>query len=236
MRMPLFNLFRLTPLHLARQAIPLRERLHSIENRSLVVLDFETTGADSEASIREVGAVKLTKGIDDCFHSLLKPKHGVNLDEYRKLMDRATVAFPKLIEFCDKCHVVAHNASFEKRFLYQIYQKFGDTLDFDQIVFFCTYRIAAKLIPLQKQYKLSKLAKKLELEYPCSLKPHRALDDVFMTKLLWDEFIAILNEHSVPEEKHQECLFNIQSHSKELTSEIMNIYSTKQNKILLKPV
>lgn len=232
----LYGLFSKSLIVKANQQKLQLDSLRYITPKSIVVLDFETTGAASDCSIREIGAVKVEHGeITDCYHALVKPKEGDNLSEYAKLMKRTREAFPDLINFCSGSYIVAHNAAFERRFLRQIYSNEPDIAIFDPAGVFCTYRLAIKIFPDQENYKLSPLARRLALSFPNALKSHRALDDVFMTKLLWDRCVDYIQERGVVSEFHLSCLFNIQLWHKDFTNQIIEHYAeisnNKKNKL-----
>lgn len=102
---------------------------HIRTNQPLVVLDFETSGLSPNLGDRaiEVGAVRVEKGeIVDKFQSLMNPGFPINgfIQDFTGItnaMLRTAPANDKVItEFADfigDCPLVAHNASFDRRFL-----------------------------------------------------------------------------------------------------------------------
>lgn len=197
----------------------------TLVKKPLVFIDLETTSARSDASIREIGAIKtIGPKINSSFHALVKPKEGDNLEQYAKIISPSTQTFKKLIRFIGDSHLIAHNSAFDSRFLSNIYN-LNNECDFSEIKIFCTYIIARKLLAEQSSFKLSALASDLKLTYPSSLKSHRALDDAFKTKLLWDHMMEYLEAKNIPPAKKSECLYNIQLHHSSLTSDILSYYT-----------
>src|SRR5512144_499732 len=98
-------------------------------NYSVVVLDFETTGLSPDCGDRaiEIGAVLIRDNrIVDRFQSLMNPGRKVSsfIEEYTGITNRMLAAappvadvMPRFASFMDRHHLVAHNASFDRRFL-----------------------------------------------------------------------------------------------------------------------
>lgn len=96
---------------------------------SVVVLDFETTGLSPGVGDRaiEIGAVKLVDGcITERFQSLMYPGQRISgfIESYTGITNKMLKAAPPCKEvmrdfsgFISGCDLVAHNASFDKRFL-----------------------------------------------------------------------------------------------------------------------
>ena len=100
-----------------------------MDHTSTVVIDFETTGLSPGNGDRtiEVGAVLITDDrIVDRFQSLMNPEMKVSgfIEEYTGITNRMLVSAPPIKEvmvrlksFIAHHHLVAHNASFDARFL-----------------------------------------------------------------------------------------------------------------------
>ncbi|MEZ8386577.1 PolC-type DNA polymerase III, partial [Vibrio splendidus] len=96
---------------------------------SVIVLDFETTGLSPNMGDRaiEIGAVKLVNGeVVDTFQQLMNPGFRVSgfIESYTGISNRmlSTAAscsevMDEFADFIQGSQLVAHNASFDKRFL-----------------------------------------------------------------------------------------------------------------------
>jgi DNA polymerase-3 subunit epsilon len=96
---------------------------------SLVVLDFETTGLSPDMGDRaiEIGAVRLEKGrVVERFQALMNPGKRVSsfIENYTGITNRmlshaarCDEVMEQFADFMGNHNLVAHNASFDKRFL-----------------------------------------------------------------------------------------------------------------------
>lgn len=96
---------------------------------SAIVLDFETTGLSPNQGDRaiEIGAVKLENGqVVDRFQSLMNPGFRVSgfIEGYTGITNNMLNHAPscdevmsEFVDFIGDANLVAHNASFDKRFL-----------------------------------------------------------------------------------------------------------------------
>ena len=96
---------------------------------TVVVLDFETTGLSPDAGDRaiEIGAVRIVNGVVvDRFQELMNPGQRVSafIEDYTGisnalLKDAAPCAevMARFADYVGDFNMVAHNASFDKRFL-----------------------------------------------------------------------------------------------------------------------
>lgn len=147
---------------------------------SYVALDVETANS-FRGSICSIGLVKFQDGeVIDSFYSLINPEeefdefnifiHGIMPDDVI-----GSPTFPeirqKIVDFIGTDIVVAHFAQFDMGALKDAYQKYH--LEFDNIEYICSYRLAKAALPGQLNYKLKRLAKNLNLE----LNHHNALSD-----------------------------------------------------------
>jgi DNA polymerase-3 subunit epsilon len=158
----------------------------------VIVLDFETTGLSSEYDrVIEVGAllIKNHKIIDE-FVELMNPN--VSLSSFITSLTGITNAMlkgkpkperimPKLIDFIEDRPIIAHNATFDKRFLMAELSRAKLSI---KNPFLCTMRLAKKLIPDANSYKLADIAKYVGIRVN-SKSSHRALGDVTVTAKLW---------------------------------------------------
>jgi DNA polymerase-3 subunit epsilon len=154
-----------------------------------VVLDLETTGGSpANDRITEVGAVKIRGGeVLGTFHTLVNP--GVAIPPLISALTGITngmvagaepieVVLPCLLEFLGGAVLVAHNASFDRRFIQANLERHGYQRLANRVV--CTARLARKLLPRDEipNVRLATLAAYLGATVaPC----HRALTDARAT-------------------------------------------------------
>ncbi len=162
------------------------------DRSSVVVFDFETTGMSPQQGDRviEVGAVRLEDGhIVGHFESLINPD--ISLDPFVSdltgISDQMLSGAPgarqvisDFHEFAGSSPLVAHNASFDKRFLEAEFERFSLPVP-AQVG--CSMLVARRLFPDAPNHKLGTLISYLEL--PTARRFHRALADASMTAVLW---------------------------------------------------
>ncbi|ASA54333.1 PolC-type DNA polymerase III [Vibrio gazogenes] len=166
---------------------------------SVVILDFETTGLSPNLGDRaiEIGAVKLVDGeVVDSFQQLMNPGFRVSpfIENYTGITnnmlrkapscDEVMVSFS---EFIAGENLIAHNASFDKRFLdaelERISRGYAGT-------FACSLLVARRLIQDAPSYKLGELVRYKNIDNDGVF--HRALADAQMTAKLWLHMIEDL--------------------------------------------
>jgi DNA polymerase III subunit epsilon len=154
-----------------------------------VVLDLETTGGSpANDRITEVGAVKVRGGeLLGSFHTLVDPEVPIPplITALTGITDRMVagaepieVVLPCLLEFLGGAVLVAHNASFDWRFVQANLERHGYRRLTNRRV--CTARLARKLLPRDEvpNVRLATLAALLGASVaPC----HRALTDARAT-------------------------------------------------------
>lgn len=160
---------------------------------SYVALDIETAN-DFRGSVCSIGLVKFQDGnIVDTFYTLINPEeefddfnifiHGITPED---VLDSPT--FPEvrkaIVDFIGSDIVVAHFAQFDMGALKDVYQKYE--LDFDNIEYICSYRLAKVALPGQLNYKLKRLAKNLNIE----LDHHNALSDARASGLILEYLLS----------------------------------------------
>lgn len=162
-----------------------------------VVIDFETTGLSPGYGDRtiEVGAVLISNNqIADRFQSLMNPEMRVSgfIEEYTGITNRMLTSAPpihevmhKLRKFIAHHHLVAHNASFDSRFLDA---EFGRINHRRCNQFGCSLLVARRVYPEAPNHKLETLVKYKGLKTDGI--HHRALADAEMTAHLWLRMIA----------------------------------------------
>ncbi|MET0752430.1 MAG: exonuclease domain-containing protein [Pyrinomonadaceae bacterium] len=161
-----------------------------------VVFDLETTGAKTPpCRITEIGAYRIKNGaIAGEFHTLVNPETpippfitqltGISNQMVRNAPKFAEIA-SEFLDFIGDSVLVAHNASFDIRFLnheigrlYENYRVANAHL--------CTVQLSRKLLPHIANHRLHTVAE----YYSISIKNrHRASDDAFATAKIFVNFL-----------------------------------------------
>ena len=175
------------------ECLALLEWKETYMSYSYVALDVETAN-DFRGSVCSIGLVKFKDGnIVDTFYTLINPEeefddfnifiHGITPED---VLDSPT--FPEvrksIVDFIGSDIVVAHFAQFDMGALKDVYQKYE--LDFDNIEYICSYRLAKVALPGQLNYKLKRLAKNLNIE----LDHHNALSDARASGLILEYLLS----------------------------------------------
>lgn len=156
-----------------------------------IVIDFETTGlSPGQDRAIEVAAVLVHNGkICDRFQTLMNPGRRVSpfiasytgiTNQMLKDAPSSSAAIRDLLSFIGSTPLVAHNASFDKRFLdYEIAQT-GKSVEIQMA---CSLLVARRIYDSAPNFKLQTLVELHQLTV--SGKFHRALADAEMTAGLW---------------------------------------------------
>ncbi|WP_428431896.1 3'-5' exonuclease [Photobacterium chitinilyticum] len=159
---------------------------------TVIVLDFETTGLSPNMGDRaiEIGAVKIDNGIVvDRFQQLMNPGFRVSsfIAGYTGITNQMLQNAPACDEVMDQFadfiagyNLVAHNASFDQRFLDAELENIGRDY---QGQFACSMLIARRLYQQAPNHKLGSLVKYKDIDNDGVF--HRALADSEMTANLW---------------------------------------------------
>jgi DNA polymerase-3 subunit epsilon len=159
---------------------------------SLIILDFETTGLSPNMGDRaiEIGAVKLENGkVTEQFQALMNPGRPVSsfIEDYtgitNEMLSKAAPCEEVMTEFADFIqgqNLVAHNASFDKRFLDNELQQISSNYDGQ---FACSLLVSRRLYQSAPNHKLGTLINYKGIASSGSY--HRALYDAQMTAKLW---------------------------------------------------
>lgn len=165
---------------------------------SLIILDFETTGLSPDNGDRaiEIGAVKLDNGVViERFQELMNPGRAVSyfIEDYtgitNKMLSKAppcSEVMERFAEFIQGQNLVAHNASFDKRFLDSELKRISCGYDGQ---FACSLLLSRRLNQTAPNHKLGTLINYKGIASNGSF--HRALYDSEMTAKLW---IAMLDD------------------------------------------
>lgn len=178
-------------------------------NYTVAVIDFETTGLSPNYGDRtiEVGAVLVSDNqIVDRFQSLMNPQMKVSsfIEEYTGITNRMLSNAPdidnvmkKLKSFIGKHHLVAHNASFDSKFLDAEFSRINHRRTNE---FACSMLISRRLYQDAPNHKLETLVHYKRLKTDGGY--HRALADAEMTAHLWmrliDDIKTVFGRTDVP--------------------------------------
>ena len=179
----------------------------NLNANSLVILDFETTGLSPNMGDRaiEIGAVRLHNGkVVDSFQELMNPGFRISsfIEEYTGISNQMLSTAPscdevmdRFVDFIADDNLIAHNASFDKRFL---------DAELDRIArnysgkFACSLLVSRRIYPLAPNHKLATLINYKNIQSTGGF--HRALYDSEMTAKLWLAILADIEEQI--KEKH----------------------------------
>jgi len=172
-----------------------------MEDLTVIVLDFETSGLSPRYGDRaiEIGAVLIENSmIVDRFQSLMNPGFRISpfIESYTGITNDMVAAAPpceevmeQFADFIGDLPLVAHNASFDRRFL-------DAELDFinrsRKSRMACSMLAARRIFPNAPNHKLGTLVRYCNIYNDGTF--HRALADAEMTGHLWIAMIdAIKN-------------------------------------------
>lgn len=169
---------------------------------TIVVLDFETSGISPDHGDRaiEIGAVKVRAGqIIERFQSLMNPGVRVSafIENYTGITNQMVQEAPSASEvmqefagFIDDTPLVAHNASFDRRFLNSEFDRIGQKRKEN---FGCSMLISRRVYPDAPNHKLETLVRYKNLNTDGIF--HRALADAEMTAHLWTNMVDDLRSY-----------------------------------------
>lgn len=159
---------------------------------SVIVLDFETTGLSPNMGDRaiEIGAVKLIDGqVVNTFQQLMNPGFRVSsfIEGYTGITNNMLAGAPSCAEvmsdfndFIGNDNLVAHNASFDKRFLDAEFERIDRNYRGE---FACSLLVSRRLNQEAPSHKLGDLVRYMNIDNDGVF--HRALADSQMTAKLW---------------------------------------------------
>ncbi len=168
---------------------------------SVVVLDFETTGLSPARGDRaiEIGAIKLHQGrVVERFQELMNPGFRISrfIAEYTgispQMLSQARSCESVMGDFYDflgDANIVAHNMSFDRRFLEAELAHLGLRSSEN---YACSLLLARRTLQAPS-YKLSALVASQQI--PSDGVFHRALADAEVTHLLWLKSLEQLRLH-----------------------------------------
>jgi len=157
-------------------------------------IDVETSGMSVAGGDRviECAAVKICAGeIVSEFSTLINAPcaihfgaervHGINREMLYDKPDPDD-AWPLFLRFIGKAPLIAHNASFDMRFIRHELALLGKELTNKSI---CTLRLARKRYPQLANHRLESVARHLFGKIPADCNLHRALGDARLVARIW---------------------------------------------------
>ena len=172
-----------------------------MQNLPVIVLDFETTGLSPQYGDRaiEIGAVRIENNmITDRFQSLMNPGIRINsfIESYTGITNDMVEAAPpceevmeQFAEFIDDQPLVAHNASFDAKFLDAELEYIGRSRKSNMA---CSMLAARRVYPEAPNHKLGTLVDYCGIYTDGTF--HRALADAEMTGHLWIAMIDAIKD------------------------------------------
>ncbi len=179
--------------------------LHTLPD-SYIAVDLETTGLDPEwDDIIELAAIKVENGsVTAQFESLVNPGcqiggfitelTGITNDMLSEAHTLDQV-LPDFLTLIQSDVMLGHNFSFDLRFLQNAADSLG--LPFEKRQYVDTMRIARKVFPDWKHYRLCDLVENLHVE---SAGAHRGMLDVLATKGCYDALRKAMEERGLTAE------------------------------------
>lgn len=168
---------------------------------SVVVLDFETTGLSPQRGDRaiEIGAVRLEQGqVVERFQSLMNPGRRVSsfIENYTGITNAMLADAPPcedvmaaFADFLRDANVVAHNMSFDRRFLDAELARIGRGTSEN---YACSLLLSRRVYPEAPSHKLAALVAYRGIIQKGRF--HRALADAEVTGQLWLQGLNTLRE------------------------------------------
>ncbi len=196
---------------------------------TVAIIDFETTGLSPDMGDRatEVAVVLVSNGhIVNQYQSLMntgvripafiEALTGISNAMIRKAPPAAQV-MSELARFVGELPLVAHNASFDCKFLDAEWARVGHRR---QQEFACSMLLARRIYPSAPDHKLGSLVRHLSL--PSAARHHRALADAEMTAHLWIKMVGDIQQQYALETVPHELLRKLQKVPKAKFADYIN--------------
>ena len=168
---------------------------------SLVIFDFETTGLSPNMGDRaiEIGAVRLVNGeVSEHFQALMNPGKRISglIEDYTGITndmlvdaDSCEQVMDRFADFIADDNLIAHNASFDMRFLDAEFERIGRNYSAD---FSCSLLLSRRIFQDAHSHKLGELVRFANIESSGDF--HRALYDSEMTAKVWMAMLEDIGE------------------------------------------
>ncbi len=198
---------------------------------SLIILDFETTGLSPNLGDRaiEIGAVKLENGqVTAQFQELMNPGRPVSsfIEDYtgitNSMLSKAAPCnevMARFSNFIQDQNLVAHNASFDKRFLDNELQQISSSYDG---MFACSLLVSRRLYQLAPNHKLGTLINYKGIASNGNY--HRALYDAQMTAKLWLTMVDDIQQQTGADEVSFSLIQKLAKTPKAKVSQFLSSY------------
>jgi DNA polymerase III subunit epsilon len=170
---------------------------------TLVVLDFETTGLSPDCGDRaiEIGAVKIVDGVFvERFQKLMNPGFAISdfIAQYTGISNAMLKSAAPCHEVMDEFHefigdhnLVAHNASFDRKFLDSEFSRISRSYTGS---FYCSMLLSRRMLQDAQNHKLETLVRHLNIETNGTF--HRALYDAEMAGKIWLAMLEQISEEA----------------------------------------
>jgi DNA polymerase-3 subunit epsilon len=203
-----------------------------MDSCATIVIDFETTGLSPGYGDRtiEVGAVLIADGqIVSRFQSLMNPGMRVSgfIEDYTGITNSMLSSAPPVREvmhdlrtYLGRHHLVAHNASFDARFLDAEFDRIGYRRSNQ---FGCSLLVSRRVYPDAPDHRLETLVKYKGLATDGT--HHRALADAEMTAHLWLRMISDIREDYGRQDVHFGLLLQLMKVPKKRVAEFLRRHS-----------
>ncbi|OUW17802.1 MAG: DNA polymerase III subunit epsilon [Opitutales bacterium TMED158] len=175
--------------------------------RSVIVLDFETTGLSPGMGDRaiEIGAARIENGrVTDRFQELMNPGWRISgfIEDYTGITNQMLQSAPpchevmrRFADFIGDSNLVAHNAAFDQRFLDAEFEQAGLHRSGS---FACSMLAARRLYQEAPNHTLGNIVSYVGLTSEGAY--HRALYDSEMTAKLWMSMLDTIDRrYAVPD-------------------------------------
>jgi DNA polymerase-3 subunit epsilon len=168
---------------------------------SLIILDFETTGLSPDMGDRaiEIGAVKIKNGeVTERFQELMNPGKRVSgfIEDYTGISnamlakaDSCKDVMGRFADFIAGSNLIAHNASFDQRFLDAELARISRGYDGE---FSCSLLVSRRVFQDAPSHKLGQLVEYARIPNEGGF--HRALYDSEMTAKVWMAMLEDIGE------------------------------------------
>ncbi|MFT6123122.1 MAG: DNA polymerase-3 subunit epsilon [Oleiphilaceae bacterium] len=168
---------------------------------TVIVLDFETTGLSPDMGDRaiEIGAVRLEGGVVTArFQELMNPGQKISafIEDYTGITNEmlrnassCSSVMKQFADFIEDYNLVAHNASFDKRFLDAELTRISKWYSGK---FACSMLAARRIFQNAPNHQLGTLVRYANISSDGAF--HRALYDSEMTAKLWSVMLGDISE------------------------------------------
>ncbi len=186
-----------------------------------VVFDVETTGlsvTDGDRII-EIAAARLREGkIIDRFTTFVDPLRALNPEAMKtnhiteKMIlgaPKAVDVLPRFVEFVGSTAVVAHNASFDVKFVSYELSLYGRRMREDTPVI-DTLKMARALLPQLTSFRLDHLANSLGVRVK---ETHRAMADVELLAEVFQKLLYMTEDHNLRDLREIYARFTVEKPS-----------------------